>query len=422
MNILHLNFSDRDGGAAIAAFRLNEGLNNRRVQSKILVVNKRSDCSMVQEIQQKKFLGRSAQNIDSLPLKFYPNRLGSTFSISWFGSPVENHPWVLEADIVNLHWVNRGLISLRTLPRLKKPLVWTLHDQWAFTGGCHYASNCTKYEKKCGSCPQLNSNHEYDLSRWVWNSKRKAYKGLSLNIVCISNWMKACVERSSLLHNAQITVIPNAQITVIPNGLNTNIYKSVNKEEARRILNLPKDEPLILFGAMSATSDPRKGFVFLEKAFEKLRSSGIGKRYQLVIFGSYSSQKAESLPFKTHYIGRLRDDVSLVLAYNAADVFVCPSIEDNLPNTVLEALSCGTPVVAFNVGGIPDMVTHMENGYLATPKDVEDLANGIQWVLENEEQRKKLSYNARKKIENEFTLELQSERYKRLYQEILQKK
>jgi glycosyltransferase involved in cell wall biosynthesis len=252
------------------------------------------------------------------------------------------------------------------------------------------------YTNSCGACPQLHSNKEKDLSRWIWQCKAKAWQNLNLTIVSPSHCLAKCAASSSLLKDSRIEVIPN--------GLDTKQYKPIQKSIARSIIGLPEDKQLVLFGAMSATSDPRKGFNLLQSALQNLSQSGWGERVELVVFGASQPKNPTELDFKSHYLGRLNDDISLSLVYAAADVFIAPSVQDNLPNTVMESLACGTPCVAFDIGGMCDMIEHQKNGYLAKPLDVDDLARGIAWVLEDEERLRKLGVDGREKVEQNFTL------------------
>jgi glycosyltransferase involved in cell wall biosynthesis len=208
------------------------------------------------------------------------------------------------------------------------------------------------------------------------------------------------------------------RIEVIPNGLDTIQYRPIQKSVARSILGLPEDKQLILFGAISATSDPRKGFSLLQSALQNLSQSGWGEQVELVVFGASQPQNLPELGLKSHYLGRLNDDISLSLAYAAGDVFLAPSVQDNLPNTVMESLACGTPCVTFDIGGMPDMIDHQQNGYLAKPFDVDDLARGIVWVLGDDERLRNLGINGREKVEQNYTLEIQANSYMSLYREL----
>ncbi|MDJ0636513.1 MAG: glycosyltransferase family 4 protein [Xenococcaceae cyanobacterium MO_188.B29] len=413
MKVLHLNTSDVNGGAARAAYRLHKELVNIGVDSQMLVQNKTSDDRTVISPQTKleKGWAKARPTVNSIPLEFYRQRDRTPYSVQWFPERIAPKIAHISPDIINLHWICGGYLQIETLAKFNKPIVWTLHDMWAFTGGCHYSRDCDRYTKSCGTCPQLHSSRDWDLSRWVWRRKTKAWKNLNLTIVTPSNWLAKCASASSLFQDLPIKVIPN--------GIDPTRYKPLSQSLAREVLNLPQDKQLVLFGAMNATSDPRKGFNLLMPALQKLSYSQEQNQIELVVFGSSQPSETLDLGLKVHYLGKLNDDISLALLYAAADVFVAPSIQDNLPNTVMEALACGTPCVAFNIGGMPDMIEHKQNGYLAKPFEVEDLARGIAWILEDELCWQSLSWKAREKVEQEFTLETFTSSYLKLYIEIL---
>jgi glycosyltransferase involved in cell wall biosynthesis len=412
---LLISTNDISGGAARATYRLHQGLQNIGVSSQILVSNKDSDDHTVVGSASKlgKGIGKLKPTLDSLPLQIYPQRDRSTYSVQWLPDNLAAQVAQTNPDVINLHWINGGYLKIETIAKFKKPIIWTLHDMWAFTGGCHYNGDCMNYTNSCGACPQLHSNKEKDLSRWIWQRKAKAWQDLNLTIVTPSHWLAKCAASSSLLKDVRIEVIPN--------GINTEQYKPIKKSVARSILGLPEDKQLILFGAMSATSDPRKGFNLLQSALKNLSQSGWGERVELVVFGASQHKNPTELGFKSHYLGRLNDDISLSLVYAAADVFLAPSVQDNLPNTVMESLACGTPCVAFDIGGMCDMIEHQKNGYLAKPFDVDDLARGIAWVLEDKERLQKLGVNSREKVENNFSLEIQAQNYLDIYKNIYYK-
>jgi glycosyltransferase involved in cell wall biosynthesis len=413
MKILHLSESDT-GGAGRATIRLHQGLQRLGVNSQVLVLLKYSDDCTVLSPQTSlgKFSSKLKlpERLDALPLNIYPRRNAKDFSLQWLPQRVSSTLAQLAPDIVNLHWICHGFVSIETLAKLNKPIVWTLHDMWPFTGGCHYSQECDRYKMSCGECPQLGSHQNWDFSRWVWQRKAKSWNNINLTVVTPSVWLAQCAQSSSLFKNLRVEVIPN--------GLDTQKYQPIPRPIARSILNLPQDKPLVLFGAMYPNSDRRKGFHLLQQALQILSKTEQGKPIQLVIFGASQPQEPLELGLQSHYLGRLNDEISLAVVYAAADVFVAPSIQDNLPNTVMEALACGTPCVAFNIGGMPDMIEHQRNGYLAQPFESEDLAKGIVWVLENQERYHKLCDHARQKAEQEFTLEIQSRRYESLYRQL----
>ncbi|MGD1871909.1 MAG: glycosyltransferase family 4 protein [Mastigocoleus sp.] len=419
MKVLIVSNSDIKGGAARSSYRLHQGLQSIGFDSQMLVQEKHSDNKAVIGKGSGSGIGKVSSGLrltlDKLPLKFYPHHQNG-FSTHWLPSKVGSSVNKINPDIINLHWVSAGYLQIEEVAKFKKPIVWTLHDMWAFTGGCHYNQDCFNYKASCGSCPQLhsrknNSTKNSDLSRWIWKRKAKAWKNLELTIVTPSQWLAKCAKESSLFKDKQVEIIPY--------GLDLSKYTKFDKQIARRLLNLPQDKKIILFGALKATSDGRKGLHHLQPALKKLSDSGSIENLELAIFGASKPENPVDFGFKSHYLGTLNDDLTLALAYSAADVFVAPSVQDNLPNTVMEAIACGTPCVAFDIGGMPDMIEHQQNGYLAQAFKEEDLAQGIAWILESKDRYLKLSYRAREKAEQEFPLEKQATRYLSLFQSIL---
>ncbi|MEH2086419.1 glycosyltransferase family 4 protein [Nostoc sp.] len=413
MKILHISTHDINGGAARAAYRLHTGLQDIGLQSQMLVQEKYSNDKTVIAPKIRLFQGiaKAKLTVESLPLKLYRQKKNTPFFTQWLPDRVIPKVTQINPDIINLHWISGGFMQIETFAKLKRPLVWTLHDMWGFTGGCHVTGECDRYKVSCGACPQLNSGNEWDLSCWVWQRKAKAWKNLNLTLVSPSSWLAECARSSSLFQNLRIEVIPH--------GLDTQKYRPINQHFAREALNLPQDKKLILFGAIEATSDRNKGFHLLQPALQELSKSGWKDDLEVVIFGASQPENPPDLGFKTHYLGHLHDAISLATVYSAADVMLVPSLQESFGQTASESFACGTPVVAFNSTGLKDIVDHQQNGYLAKPYEVEDFAKGITWVLENEQRLQKLSFYARDKAEQEFTLELQARRYSALFQEIL---
>ncbi|MDD9196709.1 glycosyltransferase family 4 protein [Aliivibrio sp. S3MY1] len=410
MKILIVNASDINGGAARAAYRLHQSLLMKNVNSKMLVMDKASDdFSVLGPISKgEKVASKLRPIFDSIPIKFYKCKIQAPFSISWGESrKIIKTINELKPDVVHLHWINGGMIKIEDLPKINAPIVWSLHDNWAFTGGCHIMWNCESYKVNCGNCPILKSDKEKDLSRKVWNRKSSTFPKLpNMTIVGLSNWLNECSKSSSLLKG-----LPHINL---PNPINTTTFKPFDKKKARELWSLPTNKKLVLFGASNATGDMNKGFKELSKALHKLMNENI----ELVVFGSSEPKKPQYFGSKTHYLGRLHDDVSLVALYSAADVMVVPSLQENLSNAIMESLSCSTPVVAFDIGGNSDLIKHKNNGYLAQPFDCSDLAKGIEWVLDNN-RYSELCFNARDKVTREFDSKLVAEKYIQLYKEIL---
>jgi glycosyltransferase involved in cell wall biosynthesis len=413
MKVVILNSSDTEGGAARAAYRLHQGLQGIGVSSQMLVKNKKSgepNVIMSQAGIANKF-DKIISTISNSPLRLYPERNRCIFSPEWLPDSLAAKVAKIQPDIINLHWVCGGYMQVESVPKFNKPLVWTLHDMWPFTGGCHYSEECDRYTKSCGSCPQLHSSKDSDLSRWVWQRKAKAWKNLNLTLVTPSHWLAECAKSSSLLQEYPVNVIAN--------GLDPELYKPLNRRLVRESLNLPQNKQLVLFGAMQGTEDRWKGFPLLVPALQSLSKSEWQGKIELLVFGSSQPENPINVGFKTHYLGRLKDE-SLAKVYAAADVMVVPSRYETFGQTASEALACGTPVVAFDVTGLKDIVDRQQNGYLAKPYETEDLARGIAWVLEDPERHQKLCRSARLKVEEKFTLQVQARAYKSLYEEILQ--
>lgn len=411
MKILIVNALDNQGGAARAAYRLHQSLLDQGIDSQMLVQSKSSDdYTIIGPITKlQKGLGKIRPTLDSIPLVFYRQRTQTLFSPSWlpFGGIVDKINKI-NPDIVHLHWICGGMMRIEDIPKIKAPIVWSLHDNWAFTGGCHIMWSCEKYKQSCGACPVLGSQKEFDLSRRVFNRKKKALsKKKDIFIVGLSKWLYNCSKNSILLqHKKHVN---------IPNPIDTNVFKPFNKNYSKSLWNLPQNKKLILFGGMSAISDINKGFNELKEALHRLDKKD---NIELVVFGSSKPQNAPNFGFKTHYLGKLFDDISLATLYSAADVMVVPSLQEAFGQTASESMACGTPVVAFGATGLLDIVDHKENGYLAKPFEAADLKNGIEWILTAPNYHK-LSQNAREKVVREFDSKIVAKKYIDLYREIL---
>jgi len=411
MKILIVNSSDAQGGAARASYRLHKSILTQGIDCKMLVQNKSSSDFTVIGGKNKieKVINKIRPTIDLLFIKLYKNKTKTLFSPSWFGfSNIVDKINKLNPDIVHLHWICGGMIKIEDIALIKAPVVWSLHDMWAFTGGCHYDEKCFGYETNCGDCKVLGSGKKNVLSRRVFTRKKKTFiQKQDITIVGLSNWLNEASKSSALLKYKKHINLPNL--------IDTNIFKPFNKEKSKELWNLPKNKKLVLYGAMSATSDPRKGFEELAKAMIKLEEDD---DIAFVVFGSSKPENESKFRFQTYYLGSLADDVSLVTLYSAVDVMVVPSLQENLSNAIMESLSCGTPVVAFDIGGNSDMIIHQETGYLAKPFDTTDLKNGIEWVL-NHKNYDGLCLNAREKVMRDFDSVVVVKKYIELYRSIL---
>ncbi len=415
LSVLHLNVADTRGGAARAAYHLHQGLLTLGLRSSLLVDIRASQDPTVIRRNYALFGRRGAQlyaYLDKLPIFLLYGKRGMPWSINWMPRTTAAAVNRLEPDIVNLHWIGDGFVSLSELPRIRAPLVWTLHDMWAFTGGCHIDKGCGRYRQSCGNCPQLGSGRERDLSRWVWNRKAQNWRDTDITVAAPSRWMAEAARRSSLFRERRIEVIHNA--------LDETVFKPAPKAQARQTLNLPPDSCIIAYGAVNALADPNKGFAYLQQALQRLASAGLASNVHVVIFGAAQPSVPPDLGFPATYLGVLHDDPALVLAYSAADVMVTPSMQEAFGKTALEALACGTPVVCFDTSGLKDVVEHRQCGYRARCFDVDDLAEGIAWVCRDADRRRQLAANARRRVEQHFTLVLQAQRYRALYEELLE--
>lgn len=412
MKILIINTFDIRGGAARAAYRLHRALLDAGVDSQMLVQSKSSDDNtVIGSVTRTKVQGirnKFRPALDILPRLSYVNKTKTLFSSAWVpSSRLVNTIETINPDIVHLHWICDGMVRIEDLSRIKKPIVWSLHDMWAFTGGCHYDEGCGRYKSGCCSCPVLGSKKANDLSQHIFTRKQKSFRQIdNLTVVGLSSWLAECASQSLLFsHN---------RIVNLPNPIDTTQFTPVEKVRARAALNLPVDKRLILYGAMSATSDPRKGYAELVKALEILpKSSNI----ELMVFGSTRSTNKLESGFVSYHLDHI-DEASLHLLYCAADVMVVPSLQENLSNVIMESLACGTPVVAFDIGGNGDLIEHEHNGYLAVPFSSVDLAEGISWIL-NSSDYETLSKNAREKVLKHFDSKVVAKQYLDLYKSVL---
>ena len=417
MKVLILSTKDIAGGASRAAYRFHRGFLAAGINSTMLVQNKVSGDRTVISARSKLQRGIAATRpaLNQLPFSLYRDRDRSIniYSTQWLPNNLAEKVAQIEPDIINIHWICGGYVPIETLAKFKQPLVWTFHDMWAFTGGCHYSGECDRFTQSCGACPQLGSSRSWDLSRWVWQRKAKSWKDLNLTIVTPSRWLADTAKSSSLFKNTRVEVIGN--------GIDPKIYQPHDKKLARNILQLPIDKKIVLFGALDSTQDKRKGFPLLLSALQYLTELESPAEVELVIFGSSAPANPIDFGFDAHYIGKLSDDVALSLLYASADVFVAPSIQDNLPNTILEAMFSGTPCTAFDIGGIPDLIDHQQNGYLAQPFLPEDLAQGIHWILQDPQRCQQLAVQSRAKAVAEFNLATQTQQYLRVFNSLCSK-
>lgn len=405
VRVLVVNTYARSGGASVAAGRLCRALNAAGEEARLLVQNAEGSKDSVLESTGDRWM-RHRPLLDALPTLAWRTRRSPHWGNAWLGNgATRNAIRNFAPDVTHLHWVNHGMLSLRDMERLKHPIVWTLHDSWAFTGGCHSPQECRGFENRCGHCPELCSRREQDPSRWNWNRKKAVWDNMDFTVIAPSRWLAERAACSSLLHGRRIVAIPNA--------MDATVFHPMDRRMARATLNLPLEKSLVFFGAHGALTDWNKGADLWKTALSFLARQKAN--VESVMAGSAAG--FGNLPVKTHELGVLAPD-RMAMAMAAADVVVVPSRMENLPNMVAESLACGTPVAAFAVGGIPEMLRPGETGFLARPHDPEELAKGIGQLLEKgESMREACSAFARET----YSPETVARRHLDLYRSLLER-
>ena len=404
MKLLILNTSERTGGAAVAAGRLEKALLQAGISVNKLV---RKDT----------WLNRFRFYWERLII-FLCNGLNRknlfAVSIANTGENIINNSLVKEADIIHLHWINQGFLSLKeihALTKLGKPIVWTMHDMWPCTGICHYAWKCKRFVDECGMCQFLKSKKEKDLSYYIW--KRKCFfKTSNIQLVAVSSWLVGLAKKSSLTKQLNVKLIPNV--------IDISVYSPQEKVKVREKYIFPVDKKIVLMGA-ARLDDPIKGFHFLKQALNILSCDR--DDLFLVLFGRIKNKNFffEDLSVPYVSMGLLNDNKHIAELYSAADVVVVPSFYETFGQTIIEAMACGCSAVSFDNSGQTDIIDHQVNGYLANYGDVEDLANGIQWVLDHENPQA-LSTACVKKVQENYSEEVVAKQNITLYESLLKKK
>ena len=390
MKVLLVSTSERTGGGAIAARRLMEALAKKNVEVKMMVRDKQTNDPRVVRVGNK--IPKLLERLAILPhIGFNRSRLWQA-DIANTGINITTTPEFQEADIIHLHWINQGMISLDEMGKIMssgKRIIWTLHDEWAYLGVCHYRANCT--EKECQNCPLLSGT----LPHSNYIRKHKMYHRWHPTFVGCSKWIAQEAQKA----------MPEEQIHHINNCIPANLFRPTDMQQARKTLSLPADKQLILFCSQKVT-DERKGMKYLAEALQKIQNANL----HLVIVGKGSEQIPLPDGIEATHFGSVGEEMMPQL-YNAVDVFVTPSLQDNLPNTIAEAMSCGTPCVGFDIGGIPEMIDHLQNGYVARYRQTDDLAAGIRYVLSHD-----LRQNAFLKAASAYDETSVAQQYIKLYQ------
>ena len=383
MRVLVINTSETAGGAAIAACRLTDSLNRHGVQAQFLVRDRQSQRTTTRQVPIKGWHGLLLQwaflwerGRIWLANRFKRKGLFAV-DIGVGGATIVNTPEFQQADIIHLHWVNQGFLSLSELRRILasgKPVVWTMHDMWPCTGICHHARECTAFHTHCHHCPQLHHPGAHDLSWKIFERKASIYSEARITFIGCSQWIADQASKSRLLGGHQIVSIPNTY--------NHHAFCPGPKEEARLRFSLPRRLRLVLFACQKVTNE-RKGLDYLFTALRTPLMHSWQGRLALVVVGEMAEDVAERMPLPIYTLNYIEEEQDMAELYRAVDLFVTPSLEENLPNTIMEAMACGTPCVGFDIGGVPEMIDHQQNGYVARYRDAEDLARGIDYVLDD---------------------------------------
>lgn len=415
IRVVHVSPIDTMGGAARGAYGLHKALQEEGIDSRMLVLRKYSDDASV-------LTGRGARGpniliqalrdrLDRLPLRLYDWDPAYFWTVGWLPFDITGEIEALDPDVVHFHWAGRGAAPIGMLPKLARfSKVWTLRDMWPLTGGCHYSGNCDRFRIGCGQCPQLGSNTDLDISAWQWARKRRAWRDVNIIYVAPSRWMADCALASPLRHQSKVLNIPN--------GVDVTQFKPIDRTAARHAWNLPQDRTLIMFGAINSTDDPRKGFRYFVEAMRTVTARQGRDSVMAVVFGAATTPDID-LGCETRYFGQLHDNVSLATLYSAADLMVVPSVQENAGKTSIEAMACGTPVVAFSNTGQVEIIDHQRTGYLAQDLSSEDLARGIEWCLEANRHGGALSRQARERAAERFDIRKVARLYVGLYQSLL---
>ena len=418
MKVLILNTSERTGGAAVAANRLMNALCKQGVEANMLVRDKQSEDERVISVNQSWFQRRLnfLRFVWERLVIFLCNKLNRKdlfrVSIANTGVNVAAHPLVKEADVIHLHWINQGFLSLKGLRQLiatGKPIVWTLHDMWPATAICHYPGDCTKYLTACSHCALSVPHPLWDLAVSTFRQKGRVALN-SITFVGCSQWIAQKAKQGKWLQSASFTSIPNP--------IDVSVFKPVERIAARRHFHLAEEKQFVLFAA-AKLSEVRKGAAYFVEACQALYRV-YGDRMEVLLMGNCADELKQRVPFKVNELGYLSDTQEMALVYNCADLFAIPSLEDNLPNTIMEAMACGTPCVGFQTGGIPEMIDHEQNGYVAHYQDAKDLAKGIQWVI-NHPDPEALRQACVEKVRTHYAEEVVAQQYIKLYEQLLKR-
>ena len=379
MKIVHISTTERTGGAAIAANRLHKAMLRNSIDSQMLVLRRNSNSSLVKvacNSRWQRINGEYIKPIKASRVKYNRNQLGQ-FSSFDFGTDISTDDVVRGADVIYLHWVNDGFQSFDTICKileLGKPTYWLMHDMFPITGGCNYSFGCEEYTRNCSGCKYFDMKLTSGASKqFARKARLKEYK--NLHWIAPSKWLYDCASKSGLVDVDRLYHLP---LIISP------AFQPMDASVARELLGLPQDKKIILAGADNILGVPYKGWNEFREAIQSVYKRVDNARdMEVVLFGAeYIKEGADSIPFKSTFLGQMSDEYSMNLIYNAADFLVASTMMDNYPQTIAESLCSGTPVVGFKTGGIVDMIEATGNGVLCEQGNTEELAEGILKMLE----------------------------------------
>jgi len=415
LSILHVNATEVGGGAAVACNRLHKALISNGYDSQILVLKKYDQDDSIISISVGSYqFNLLKRKIASLILKLQRNSNPISHSLGFFSTEALKVINNSDADVIHLHWINGEMLSISDINKIRKKIIWSLHDSWVFCGTEHHPdvlNNDNRFIIGYNKNNRLNSSRGLDLDKLIWHLKRLHWKSLNVYFTVPSKWEFEMFKSSKLLGHMPCKVIPNL--------IDTNIFKPIDKNFAKGLFGIKTNKKILIFGAAKdPDKDKNKGFGLLLESMQKLSTIINPDSIHIIVFGTKNKIFSDNFPFSYSCVGSIRDESSMALIYNCGNVLLTPSLVESFGYTSLEAISCGTPVVAFDTSGLRDIILHKTNGYLAKSYDIDDFVEGIIYLLENEN---KLSSMCRKSVIERFSIDVTLQKYLDLYEDITKK-
>lgn len=403
------------GGAARATHRLHRALLRAGIAAEMVVGVKSSDDPTVHGPRSRigKGLALARPSLGDFVLAAYRRRTGTAFSIGVFPGRWHLGEPSSAPDLIHLHWIASDFLPFWKLQRLNVPLVWTLHDMWPFTGGCHYPGQCESYRDSCGSCPQLGSQRTYDLSRLLLRAKRHVFGKLPLVVVCPTSWLADRARESFVLRDADVRVIPN--------GIDVQVFRPLKQSLARDLLRLSPTAKYVLMAAIKGLEDPRKGGPLLLEAMRQIRNRYPAQDVRLLVLGSKFSDQTAQGGINIHFAGHVHDDETIALYYSAADVVAIPSTSEVLPNVAVESMACGRPCVTFAIGGMTEVITDGETGFVVPASSSDAFASALSGCILNPSTWHDMVKKARAKALRDYDICETTRQYLNVYESAMRR-